>query len=335
MKFDVKIDCMALFNECMDQTLIDYRNRTTETGQSIAATHTLDRSLLDTFYVNLHSVSKALRTALRKQVCEVLFIPDLLQYRVYLDPGIPPESIAVEVKDALKYGMLCWWYGGRAVPTLPLLIRNHSRKAARPDTQYPYRKTLPHIMITRENKLFRLSWLKSNLFRATSTETAYNARMLENETGQDMFDRYAMTIDERPFFDEHIAQALLALLHHFRRIVPDCQPITTEGDACGLTFAARVSRDEDEFYSHAELQGVERSATEILRYYILAEWYLSIRANDLWTAYTQKLTAAVATLSSYLFRFYRPVLRRAHRVSPCPEEYSQHGEIQIIDAGLV
>ena len=57
MKFDVKIDCMALFNECMDQTLIDYRNRTTETGQSIAATHTLDRSLLDTFYVNLHSVS--------------------------------------------------------------------------------------------------------------------------------------------------------------------------------------------------------------------------------------------------------------------------------------
>lgn len=168
-------------------------------------------------------------------------------------------------------------------------------------------------MITRENKLFRLSWLKSNLFRATSTETAYNARMLENETGQDMFDRYAMTIDERPFFDEHIAQALLALLHHFRRIVPDCQPITTEGDACGLTFAARVSRDEDEFYSHAELQGVERSATEILRYYILAEWYLSIRANDLWTAYTQKLTAAVATLSSYLFRFYRPVLRRAHR----------------------
>ena len=75
MKFDVKIDCMALFNECMDQTLIDYRNRTTETGQSIAATHTLDRSLLDTFYVNLHSVSEALRTALRKQVCEVLFIP--------------------------------------------------------------------------------------------------------------------------------------------------------------------------------------------------------------------------------------------------------------------
>ena len=75
-------------------------------------------------------------------------------------------------------------------------------------------------MITRENKLFRLSWLKSNLFRATSTETAYNARMLENETGQDMFDRYAMTIDERPFFDEHIAQGLPADNDRGRRMRP-------------------------------------------------------------------------------------------------------------------
>ena len=29
MNFDVKIDCRALFNECVDQTLLDYRNRTT------------------------------------------------------------------------------------------------------------------------------------------------------------------------------------------------------------------------------------------------------------------------------------------------------------------
>ena len=90
------------------------RNRTIHRGDAYA------RALRDTFYVNLHSVSKALRTALRKQVCEVLFIPDLLQYRMYLDPGIPPESIAVEVKDALKYGMLCWWYGGRDIPLFQL-----------------------------------------------------------------------------------------------------------------------------------------------------------------------------------------------------------------------
>lgn len=91
------------------------RNRTIHRGDAyarpVAARYVLR---------HLHSVSKALRTALRKQVCEVLFIPDLLQYRMYLDPGIPPESIAVEVKDALKYGMLCWWYGGRDIPLFQL-----------------------------------------------------------------------------------------------------------------------------------------------------------------------------------------------------------------------
>ena len=120
MKFDVKIDCMALFDECMDQTLIDYRTRTTETGQSAAATHTLDRSLFDTFCVNLRSVAETLRTVLRKQVGEVLFIPDLLQYRVYLVSGISPERVAVRIKDVLKYGMLCWWYGGRDIPLFQL-----------------------------------------------------------------------------------------------------------------------------------------------------------------------------------------------------------------------
>ena len=47
MNFDVKIDCRALFNECVDQTLLDYRNRTTEAGQSMTATHTLELSLLE------------------------------------------------------------------------------------------------------------------------------------------------------------------------------------------------------------------------------------------------------------------------------------------------
>ena len=93
MKFDVMIDCMALFNEC-----------------------------------------------------EVLFIPDLLQYRMYLDPGIPPESIAVEVKDALKYGMLCWWYGGRDIPLFQLYRSLYETTEARlrdqirsTHTERPYR----------------------------------------------------------------------------------------------------------------------------------------------------------------------------------------------------
>lgn len=113
MNFDVTIDCRALFNECVDQTLIDYRNRTTEAGQSMTATHALELSLLDAFMVNLQSVAETLRAQISKNVGLLLFIPDLLQYRLCDIDGITPEGAAIRIKDALKYGMLAWWYGGK------------------------------------------------------------------------------------------------------------------------------------------------------------------------------------------------------------------------------
>ena len=96
MNFDVKIDCRALFNECVDQTLLDYRNRTTEAGQSMTATHTLELSLLDAFMFN--------------------FIPDLLLFRMRDILDMAPEATAIRIKDALKFGMLMWWYGGKDAP---------------------------------------------------------------------------------------------------------------------------------------------------------------------------------------------------------------------------
>lgn len=116
MNFDVTIDCRALFNECLDQTLIDYRNRTTEAGQSMVATHTLELSLLDAFMVNLQSVAETLRARISKNVGLLLFIPDLLKYRLCDIDGMTPEGTAIRIKDTLKFGMLAWWYGGKDAP---------------------------------------------------------------------------------------------------------------------------------------------------------------------------------------------------------------------------
>lgn len=113
MNFEVTIDCRALFNECVDQTLIDYRNRKTETGQSMTIMHTLELSLLDAFMVNLQSVAEALRAKISRKVRRLLFIPDLLQYRLCDIDGMSPEGIAICIKDTLKFGMLAWWYGGK------------------------------------------------------------------------------------------------------------------------------------------------------------------------------------------------------------------------------
>lgn len=108
MNFDVKIDCRALFNECVDQTLLDYRNRTTEAGQSMTATHTLELSLLDAFMFNLQSVAEALRARISKNVERLLFIPDLLLFRMRDILDMAPEATAIRIKDALKFGMLMW-----------------------------------------------------------------------------------------------------------------------------------------------------------------------------------------------------------------------------------
>ena len=112
-------------------------------------------------------------------------------------------------------------------------------------------------MITRENKIIRLSWAKADLFQTICTETAYNARTLADDKGLPLFDRYAITADERAFFDQHIAEALTTLSHHFRRIVPDSQPMAVEGDTCGLTFTARLADDGRELYGLSELDAVD------------------------------------------------------------------------------
>lgn len=151
MNFDVKIDCRALFNECVDQTLLDYRNRTTEAGQSMTATHTLELSLLDAFMFNLQSVAEALRARISKNVERLLFIPDLLLFRMRDILDMAPEATAIRIKDALKFGMLMWWYGGKdAIPVLPNPFLEMRSMICEANLSVPHRTTIPDAMITGE-----------------------------------------------------------------------------------------------------------------------------------------------------------------------------------------
>lgn len=188
-------------------------------------------------------------------------------------------------------------------------------------------------MITREKDTIRLCWDNDDLFRAVCAQTAYNARTLADEKGMPLFDRYVLTDDERQFFERHIAQAMNALFQHFRRIVPDSQRIHVEGETCGFAFAARLSQDADLLYSQAELDALEHAATRILCCSILSEWYLSVQAPDLWKTYLGKSTEAAAELSSLLFRFYRPALRKAYSAATCG--CPTHDYDIDIDAGTV
>ena len=82
----------------------------------MTATHKLELSLLDAFIFNIKSVAEALRARISKNVERLLFIPDLLLFRMRDILDMAPEATAIRIKDALKFGMLMWWYGGKDAP---------------------------------------------------------------------------------------------------------------------------------------------------------------------------------------------------------------------------
>lgn len=128
--FDVKIDWGDLFRECMDQTLIDYRERVTGEGQPIATTHTMDHSLGDIFRVQLRSVAAVVYIAIRAGALFYHFAPWGVTYRMKDVEGVPYDVIGVLVKDALKYGMLAWWYKSRDVPLFQFYTQEHDKTIA-------------------------------------------------------------------------------------------------------------------------------------------------------------------------------------------------------------
>lgn len=190
-------------------------------------------------------------------------------------------------------------------------------------------------MVTRENRTIRLTWAKDDLFQRVCTLTAYHARTLCDDKGRSLFDRFALTEDERPFFEAHIAQAIAALIPHFRRLIPNSQSVEMQGDTCGIVFSAPVDDLLEDKFGRADLETVERHAADAVCSLIVAEWFLSVQVTDLWKVYLEKSTQAFEALPATLFRFYRPPLRQAFSVvsdpnEPAAKEYEIH-----IDAGRI
>ena len=110
---DIRIDIPLLFGECVDQTLIDARDRTTEAGVPAAGEVAMDRTLADVFTLNLESVAVQVYRRIRGETEIFRFVPPVVFFRLREIGAQERGAAAVLVRDALKYGMLCWWYGSR------------------------------------------------------------------------------------------------------------------------------------------------------------------------------------------------------------------------------
>lgn len=144
--FDVTINIGDLFGECMDQTLLDYRERTAESGQSITTTHTMEGTLEDIFRTNLRSVAGAVASTISAGVLGCHFGSENVFFRLKHIHGVPLDIAGSLIKDALKYGMLCWWYKSRDVQLYQFYALEYDnalsdirRKVIGTHTSRPYR----------------------------------------------------------------------------------------------------------------------------------------------------------------------------------------------------
>lgn len=164
-----------------------------------------------------------------------------------------------------------------------------------------------------------LWWIPDELLHRAQAETVYNSRSLLTEQGEPLYDRYVLTVDERPFFERHLPEALAAVREHFRRIEP-AQPSLLPAAAVGLAF--RIRRNAHDRYELPEVlfADIETLTASLLCNHILREWYLALRLADTVNYYTQRLAEQKAQLAWLLFNAYRPTTQPAAAVVPYSAE---------------
>lgn len=111
MKIEFELDPHKLFKECQHQSLIDAQMNRTETGQSLVDDIALSEKNYDIFSTELISVVSRLYST----------FANLIQFTIgtsaikidITSPDVPEpsfsQSVAIGIKDYLKYAMLGWW----------------------------------------------------------------------------------------------------------------------------------------------------------------------------------------------------------------------------------
>lgn len=170
-------------------------------------------------------------------------------------------------------------------------------------------------MREQRNDTALLWWMPDELLHMAQAESVYNSRSLLTEQGEPLYDRYVLTVDERPFFERHLPEALAAVRKHFRRIEP-AQPPLLPATAVGLAFRIRCNAHDRYELPEASFADIETLTASLLCNHILREWYVALRLAEVASYYTQRRSEQKAQLARLLFNVYRPTTQPAATVVP-------------------
>lgn len=168
------------------------------------------------------------------------------------------------------------------------------------------------------DRTIRLSWSTEEIFGEACTLSGYEVRNATDGQGASAFDALALTEDERPFFRAHLGKAFDGLLLLLRRQIPDRVLSECTERECAIRFRARLDGEGMPLFSREDLRMADEAGRRLIVSALLQEWYMAAGAEKLSGMYGQKVVAETAGLSRLLFRFYRPPVRPAFRVSGRP-----------------
>lgn len=144
--YDIEINIPALCAEAIDEAIINDRSRSDESGQPIAAAHAPDTTLEDYFTRILAGIASDVLTAIKPRVAAYRTNTVSIRYGIGRWDGIPPDTAATLVKDALKAGLLTYWYAAQDAQLYPVYaaryaasLDNLKYKAAGFVAERPYR----------------------------------------------------------------------------------------------------------------------------------------------------------------------------------------------------
>ncbi len=144
--YEIEINIPALCAEVTDDAVIDDRNRKDESGQPIAADHAPDTTLEDFFTRILAGVASDVLTAIKPRIEAYRITSVFIHYRIGHWSGVSPDRAATLIKDALKVGLLTYWYATQDTQLYPVYaaryaasLDNLKYEAAGSVAERPYR----------------------------------------------------------------------------------------------------------------------------------------------------------------------------------------------------
>ena len=131
-----------------------------------------------------------------------------------------------------------------------------------------------------EPAMVRFYYETDDVFNSVSLRSAYRAKMVKDNTGESQLDDIAISQDERDIVLEIMEQSIYDIFGEMFKITEAVNNPIFFNEAITLVSTSEVTASgglikDNEAFNENLLPNIDKKILNSIRYYILAEWYVS------------------------------------------------------------